>query len=116
MDLFAWKIIGWSLSNGMSTKETTLPAWEMAVKNRKITSDLIFHFDKGSQYANKMFSDILKAQQWVRHSMSRKQNHNDNSVCESFFKSFKVELINGSTLLTRKQMRAEVTGVHRKLV
>lgn len=108
MDLFDRKIIGWTLSNGMSTKETTLPAWEMAVKNRKITSDLIFHSDKGSQYANKMFSDTLKAQQWVRRSMSRKQNHNDNAVCESFFKSFKVELINGSTLLTRKQMRAEV--------
>lgn len=108
MDLFDRKIIGWSLSNGMSTKETTLPAWEMAVKNRKITKDLVFHSDKGVQYANKMFSDTLNAHKFVRRSMSRKRNHNDNAVCESFFKSFKAELIHGSTLLTRKQIRAEV--------
>ena len=92
----------------MTTKETTLPAWEMAVKNRKITQDLIFHSDKGVQYANKMFSTALNAHKFVRRSMSRKQNHNDNAVCESFFKSFKMELIHGSTLLTRKQMKAEV--------
>lgn len=108
MDLFDRKIIGWSLSNGMTTKETTLPAWEMAVKNRKITEDLIFHSDKGVQYANKVFSKALNAHKFVRRSMSRKQNHNDNAVCESFFRSLKLELIYGSTLLTRKQMKAEV--------
>ena len=108
MDLFDRKIIGWSLSNGMTTKETTLPAWEMAVKNRKVTEDLIFHSDKGVQYANKMFSKALNAHKFVRRSMSRKQNHNDNAVCESFFRSLKLELIYGSTLLTRKQMKAEV--------
>jgi len=108
MDLFDRKIIGWSLSNGMSTKETTLPAWEMAVKNRKITKDLIFHSDKGVQYANKLFANTLDINKFVKRSMSRKQNHNDNAVCESFFKSFKAELISGSKLLTRKQMKAEV--------
>lgn len=108
MDLFDRKIIGWSLSDGMTTKETTLPAWEMAVRNRKITEDLIFHSDKGVQYANKMFSKALNAHKFVRRSMSRKQNHNDNAVCESFFRSLKLELIYGSTLLTRKQMKAEV--------
>jgi putative transposase len=108
MDLFDRKIIGWSLSNGMTTKETTLPALEMAVRNRKITEDLIFHSDKGVQYANKMFSKALNAHKFVRQSMSRKQNHNDNAVCESFFRSLKLELIYGSILLTRKQMKAEV--------
>jgi len=108
MDLFDRKIIGWSLSNGMTTTETSLPAWEMAVRNRKITEDLIFHSDKGVQYANKIFSNALKAHRFVRQSMSRKQNHNDNAVCESFFRSLKLELIHGSTLLTRKQMKAEV--------
>ncbi|MCR5862683.1 IS3 family transposase [Flavobacterium sp. J372] len=108
MDLFDRKIIGWNLSNRMKTKETTLPAWEMAVKNRKITKDLIFHSDKGVQYANKIFCKALNAHKFVRQSMSRKQNHNDNAVCESFFRSFKLELLNGSTLLARKQMKVEV--------
>ena len=39
IDLYDRKIIGWSLSNGMSTEETTLAAWKMAVKNRKIGKD-----------------------------------------------------------------------------
>lgn len=84
MDLFDRKIIGWSMSDGMTTKATTIPAWEMAVRNRKITEDLIFHSDKGVQYANKMFSKTLNSNKFVRRSMSRKQNHNDNAVCEGF--------------------------------
>lgn len=108
MDLFDRKIIGWSLSNGMSTKETTLPAWEMAVKNRNITKDLIFHSDRGVQYANNIFTNTLDSYKFVRRSMSRRQNHNDNAVSESFFNSFKAELINGNKLLPRKQMKAEV--------
>ena len=108
MDLFDRKIIGWSLSNGMSTKQTTLPAWEMAVKNRKISNDLIFHSDKGVQYANKLFTNTLDSYKCVRRSMSRKGNHNDNAVSESFFHSFKAELIDGNKLLPRKQMKVEV--------
>jgi putative transposase len=108
MDLFDRKIIGWSLGDTMSTKATTLPAWEMAVNNRKISKDLIFHSDRGAQYANKLFSKTLDSYNCVRRSMSRKQNHNDNAVSESFFHSFKVELIYGNKLLPRKQMRIEV--------
>ncbi len=108
MDLFDRKIIGWSLSDTMSIKQTTLPAWEMAVENRKISSDLIFHSDRGVQYANKIFTNTLDSYKCVRRSMSRRQNHNDNAVCESLFSCFKRELINGNTLMAREQMRAEV--------
>lgn len=108
MDLFDRKIIGWSLSNTMSTKETTLSAWEMAVKNRKITKDLIFHSDRGVQYASKIFTNALDSHNCVRRSMSRRQNHNDNAVSESFFNSFKAELIHGNKLLSSKQMKMEV--------
>jgi putative transposase len=108
LDLFDRKIVGWGLSERMSTKETTLPAWEMAVKNRDITNNLIFHSDRGVQYANQIFTKTLDSYKCVRRSMSRKQNHNDNAVSESFFAIFKKELINGSKLLTREQMRVEV--------
>ena len=56
MDLYDRKIIGWSLTDGMSTdypsdseqvKQTTIGAWKMAVKNRNIEEGLIFHSDKG---------------------------------------------------------------------
>ena len=108
MDLFDRKIIGWSLSTKMSTKATTLPAWEMAVNSREITKDLIFHSDRGVQYANKIFTNTLDFYKCVKRSMSRKQNYIDNAVSESFFSSFKKELIDRNKLLPRKQMRAEV--------
>ncbi len=53
IDLYDRKIIGWSLSKGMSTEETSLSAWKMAVKNRKIGKSLIFHSDQGVQYASR---------------------------------------------------------------
>ncbi|WP_413997929.1 hypothetical protein ACMDB5_08990 [Flavobacterium sp. W1B] len=43
----------------MSTDQTTLGAWKMAVKNRNIKEDLIFHYDRGVQYANKKFVNVL---------------------------------------------------------
>ncbi|KQT20500.1 hypothetical protein ASG31_17175, partial [Chryseobacterium sp. Leaf404] len=59
IDLHDRKIIGWSLSNGMSTEETSLAAWKMAVKNRKIIDGLIFHSDRGIQYASKKFVNTI---------------------------------------------------------
>jgi len=108
IDLFDRKVIGWSLSNGMSTKQTSLRAWEMAVKNRRVTKELIFHSDRGVQYANKMFTNKLDSYKCVRRSMSRRENHTDNAVCESFFTFFKAELLVGNKLISKKQMRVEV--------
>lgn len=39
----------------MSTEETSLAAWKMAVKNRKVAKGLIFHSDRGVQYASNKF-------------------------------------------------------------
>ena len=108
LDLFDRKIIGWSLSNGLSTKQTTLSAWKMALKNRKITNELIFHSDRGIQYANKNFTNMLDSFKTVTRSMSRKGDCWDNAVAESFFKSLKTELIYGNKLITKEQMELEV--------
>lgn len=108
MDLFDRKIIGWNLGTRMSTKATVLPAWEMAAAARAVTKNLIFHSDRGIQYANKLFTGKLDSYRCITRSMSRRQNHNDNAVCESFFGSFKRELLNREKLLSRKQMRLQV--------
>ena len=68
---------------------------------------LIFHSDRGVQYASKKFTKTIESYGVIR-SMSRKGNHNDNAVSESFFHSFKAELIDGNKLLPRKQMKVEV--------
>lgn len=108
MDLYDRKIIGWSLGTRLSTLKTTIPAWEMAVKNRIVYDGLIFHSDRGIQYANKAFTTKLDSYKCVR-SMSRKGDHLDNCVSESFFSSFKRELIyRQDKLLTQKKMKEEI--------
>lgn len=107
IDLYDRKIIGWSLSDSMSTDQTSLSAWKMAIKNRKPKQGLIFHSDRGVQYANHKFVNTLEFYQVTR-SMSRTGNCWDNAVAESFFKSLKTELIYGNKLITKEQMKLEI--------
>lgn len=93
IDLFDRKVIGWSLSNNMTTKDTILKAWRMAIINRQPTEGMIFHTDRGVQYTSKRFRKILKDYGIIQ-SMSRKGNCWDNAVAESFFKIIKSEMIN----------------------
>lgn len=94
IDLFHRKVVGWSMSQNLSTGNTIVPAWNMAVRSSNITKELIFHSDRGSQYASYRFTDILKSYNGsVKQSMSRKGNCWDNAVAESFFKSLKVEWV-----------------------
>jgi putative transposase len=93
IDLYDRKVIGWSMSKGMSAGETVIPAWIMATRNRPITQKLIFHSDRGTKYACNEFTKILKANNLILQSMSRKGNCWDNAVAESFFKTIKVEWI-----------------------
>jgi putative transposase len=107
IDLYDRKMIGWSLSNGMSTEETSLAAWKMAIRNRCVQKGLIFHSDRGVQYATKKFANTIESYGVIR-SMSRKGDCWDNAVAESFFKSLKTELIYGNKLKTKKQIELEI--------
>jgi transposase InsO family protein len=93
IDLYDRKVIGWSMSKGLSAAETIIPAWMMATWKRPVTRELIFHSDRGIQYACDEFSKILIANKLIIRSMSRKGNCWDNAVAESFFKTIKVEWI-----------------------
>ena len=107
MDLYDRKIIGWSLSDGMSTNETTLASWKMAIRNRNVEVGFIFHSDRGVQYANNKFANVLESYKVIQ-SMSRKGNCWDNAVAESFFKSLKTELIYGNKLISKEQMKLQI--------
>ena len=93
IDLFDRKVVGWSMSKGMTAEETIIAAWRMAVGNRPINQKLIFHSDRGIQYACNKFTNILNVNKWVQRSMSRKGNCWDNAVAESFFKTIKTETV-----------------------
>lgn len=90
MDLFDRKIIGWAMSSDMTAKSTIVAAWKMAIRNRSVTKGLLFHSDRGVQYASHEFRTLLKYSS-VMQSMSRKGNCWDNSVSENFFKILKSE-------------------------
>ena len=107
MDLFDRKIIGWALSTQMTTNETVLAAWKMAIVNRPITEPLIFHSDRGVQYASHTFKDKL-SQYSVTQSMSRKGNCWDNAVAENYFKILKSELVNHTQFQSILQAKTEV--------
>lgn len=51
LDLFDRKPIGWSIINGMSASQTVIPSIMIACRNRKFTKEIIFHSDRGVQYA-----------------------------------------------------------------
>ena len=89
MDLFSKKIVGWSLKNHMNTS-LLVDAFLMAVTLRSPSAGLIFHSDRGVQYASREFRNHLE-RFGMRQSMSRKGNCWDNAPSESFFKTFKVE-------------------------
>jgi len=92
LDLCDRTVIGWALSDNLETGSTTIPAFEMAVKNRKPKDGLIFHSDRGVQYCAQSFRDVMrKLCPSVRQSMSRKGNCWDNACAESFFKTLKTE-------------------------
>lgn len=93
IDLWDRKVIGWSMSRSLQAVFTTIPAWNMAIKNRPITQTLLFHSDRGIQYACNEFTNVLSKNKLVERSMSRKGNCWDNAVSESFFKTLKVELV-----------------------
>ena len=97
MDLADRMIIGWSLSSDMRAMNTVIKAWNMAIQNRRISKSLIFHSDRGVQYACNDFRKLLFANKRVKQSMSRKANCWDNAVAESFFKTLKTEFIYQNT-------------------
>ena len=73
LDLFTRKIVGWSLEPHMS-HEMVLQAMTMAYQDRRrelstSTHSLIFHSDRGSQYASQDVRSWL-AQRGMKQSMS----------------------------------------------
>ena len=101
LDLFTRKIVGWAIAGHM-TRELVLDALRMAYAKRKPGRGLIFHSDRGSQYASAEVRRWL-AERGLRKSMSGTGNCYDNAPMESFWHSLKVEETHGQDLATRAQ-------------
>ena len=108
IDLFDRKVVGWALSSDMKATNTSMAAFKMAAENRPITGELIFHSDRGIQYACHAFVGLLESYNSVVRSMSRKGNCWDNAVAESFFKTLKVELTYQNRYATKREAALSV--------
>jgi Transposase and inactivated derivatives len=106
MDLFSRKIVGWAMSERM-TSDLAIAAIKMAIKRRKPSKGLIHHSDRGVQYASSPYRKILK-QNGIIGSMSRKGNCWDNAPMESFFSTLKTECIRDKIYLARILAKREI--------
>lgn len=106
VDLFARKVVGWSMKPSLS-KELALDALLMAVWRRKPAGRVVVHSDQGSQYGSDDFKRFCQAHN-LEPSMSRRANCWDNAVAESFFSSLKKERIRKRIYKTRDLARADI--------
>ena len=90
IDLFSRKVVGWSMDSRMKVNLVN-DALNMALHTRHPPKGLIWHTDRGSQYASYDHKDLLE-KHGILQSMSRKGDCWDNAVSESFFHSLKTEL------------------------
>ena len=100
IDLFSRQVVGWSLGARI-TRALVIDALTMAWFRRRPPSGLLFHSDRGSQYASHDFQKTL-SRFVVRGSMSRKGNGWDDAVTETLFGSLKVERLHGERYATRR--------------
>jgi putative transposase len=106
IDLYARKVVGWSMSSRM-TAQLVCDALLMAIWLRRAKAGLIHHSDRGSQYASHDFRKLLKAHGF-KGSMSRKGDCWDNAVVESFFGNLKQERVHWRHYQTRYEAQQDI--------
>jgi len=103
IDLFSRKVVGFSMANHMRA-ELVNDALLMAIWHRKPAKGLLWHSDRGSQYASDSHRELLR-EYGINQSMSRKGNCWDNAVSESFFNTLKTELVYRTEFKTQEEAK-----------
>ena len=106
LDLFSRRIVGWAMQSDRE-RSLVLSALQSALAARRPSSGLLCHSDRGSQYASGDYQSLL-CTAGIECSMSRKGNCYDNAPAESFFSSFKRELIHRYSYATREEARTSI--------
>jgi len=106
MDCYSRRIVGWAMDQNIDTP-LVLGAWNMALTHRQPVATLVFHSDRGCQYASADFRHAL-AQSQALPSMSRKACCYDNAAMESFWSTLKHELVYRRCFKTRSEARQAI--------
>lgn len=103
LDLCTRKIVGWAMYD-TNDRYLTMAALDMALKRQNVAPGLLFHSDRGSNYACYDFQDMLVAL-GLEASMSRSGCCYDNAVMESFFHTLKTEFVHHEKFATKQQAK-----------
>jgi len=93
MDKYSRRVVGWSYGRRKDVR-LTLQALNSAVRGRRPGSELVFHTDRGIEYAAGAFKERI-AELGFTQSMNRPGKVTDNAFIESFFHSMKSEIYHG---------------------
>ena len=103
LDKHTRRLLGWRLGRHRDLSLTTA-ALNQAIVRRRPAPGLIFHSDRGSEYAAYAYRDHL-AKLGIVQSMKRPRVITDNAHAESFFRSLKAELIESRRFETESEVR-----------
>ena len=101
LDLYSRKVVGWAMSTTVDAN-LAIASLQVALTNRQPPAELLYHSDRGSQYASFACQSLL-LRHGVRISMSRTGNVHDNAVAESFYSTLKVELVHRRNFRSRAE-------------
>jgi putative transposase len=105
-DAYSRRIVGWSMADHMRTELVT-DALRMALERCSPGPGLIHHSDQGGQYVSLALGQKARAA-GIAQSMGSRGDCFDNAVAESFFATFKKELIHRRAWPTKAELRGEV--------
>jgi putative transposase len=106
IDLYSRKVVGWSMHEDLKTAGVA-EALDAAIASRHPAPGLLHHSDRGCQYAGAAYRTLL-ADHGIERSMSRPGNCYDNAVAESFFSTFKTELVHRTHYRTKEEARLSI--------
>ncbi len=112
IDLFSRRVVGHATAADLRAG-LAIEALTQALRQRRPSSGswrqqgLLFHSDRGVQYASGVFRAVLEAH-GIEPSMSRTGNCYDNAVAESFFATLKRELVGDEVFADRPQARRAI--------
>ena len=106
LDLFSRRIVGCSMG-AHPDRWLVVRALETAIARRAPGPGLIFHSDRGSQYAADDVQALLAEHQMLA-SMNRKGDCWDNAPAESFFATLKSEVAHGRRYRTRAEAKRDL--------
>ncbi|MFF5026244.1 IS3 family transposase [Streptomyces collinus] len=107
IDCCTKEVIGYAMDEHYQTPLISR-AIRNAARNRKLSSDAIFHSDRGSNYMSTEYAATL-GRLGLRQSTGRTGICFDNAMAESFFGALKNERVSRTSYPTREEARRDIT-------